>query len=293
MQRRDLFELLALAAVWGGSFLFMRLAVPEFGPAALMELRVGLAALVLLPLAIARRRLPVMLRHWKAILVVGIFNAALPFLLYAYAAASLGAGFLSVANAVTPVWGAVIGWLWLRDRLPAMRVLGLMVGFIGILVLVWDKLEFHQGGTGPAVLAAVSAPFFYGIAANWTKRYLTGVDALSNATGSMVGAALVLLPLAIAYWPAQPVSAQAWIATLLLAVLCTGAAYVVFFRLIAVLGPTAAVSVTFLVPVFGVFWGVTLLDEEISSSMVTGACIILAGTALALGLVKAPARKAV
>lgn len=292
MQRRDLFELLALAAVWGGSFLFIRIAVPEFGPAALMELRVGLAALFLLPLAIVKRRLPVIARHWKAILVVGALNAALPFLLYAYAAQSLGAGFLSVANAVTPVWGAVIGWLWLRDRLPAMRVAGLMLGFAGIVVLVWDKLDFSAGGTGFAVLAAISAPIFYGIAANWTKRYLTGVDSLSSATGSMMGAALVLAPLAIAHWPAQPVSFEAWRATLLLAVVCTGLAYIVFFRLIAVLGPTAAVSVTFLVPVFGVFWGVWLLDEALTPQILIGAGVILAGTSLALGLIRLPARRA-
>ncbi|MFJ1300449.1 DMT family transporter [Pseudomonadota bacterium AL_CKDN230030165-1A_HGKHYDSX7] len=288
MQRRDLIELLALAAVWGGSFLFIRVAVPEFGPAALIELRVGLAALFLLPLAIARRRLPVIARHWKAILVVGALNAALPFLLYAYAAQSLGAGFLSVANAVTPVWGAVIGWIWLRDRLPATRVAGLMLGFCGIVVLVWDKLDFSAGGTGFAVLAAISAPIFYGIAANWTKRYLTGVDSLSSATGSMLGAALVLAPLAIAHWPEQPVSFEAWRATILLAVVCTGMAYIVFFRLIAVLGPTAAVSVTFLVPVFGVFWGVWLLDEALTPQILAGAGVILAGTALALGLVRLP-----
>ena len=291
MQRRDLIELLALAAVWGGSFLFIRVAVPEFGPAALIELRVGLAALFLLPLAIARRRLPVIARHWKAILVVGTLNAALPFLLYAYAAQSLGAGFLSVANAVTPVWGAVIGWIWLRDRLPATRVAGLMLGFCGIVVLVWDKLDFSAGGTGFAVLAAVSAPIFYGIAANWTKRYLTGVDSLSSATGSMLGAALVLAPLAIAHWPEQPVSFEAWRATVLLAVVCTGMAYIVFFRLIAVLGPTAAVSVTFLVPVFGVFWGVWLLDEALTPQILAGAGVILAGTALALGLVRLPGRR--
>ncbi|AHV92660.1 DMT family transporter [Bordetella holmesii] len=285
MQRRELLELIALAAVWGGSFLFMRVAVPEFGPAPLIELRVGLGALVLLPLAILRGRLGIMARHWKAIFGVGLFNAALPFLLYAYASISLGAGFLSVANAVTPVWGAVIGWLWLRDRLPAMRILGLAIGFVGNLVLVWDKLQFQEGGSGPAVLAALAAPLFYGVAANWTKRFLSGVDALANATGSMLSASLVLLPLAIAHWPEQAVSSQAWIATVLLAVLCTGAAYVVFFRLILVLGPTAAVSVTFLVPVFGVFWGVTLLGEALTPSMLTGAAIILAGTALALGLV--------
>lgn len=145
MRRRDLLDLLLLAAVWGGSFLFMRLAVGEFGPVALIELRVGLAALFLLPAALWRNRLPTIGKHWKAILVVGTLNAALPFLLYAYAAQSLGAGFLSVANAVTPVWGAVVGWLWLKDRLPWSRSLGLMIGLLGIVVLVWDKLDFKSG----------------------------------------------------------------------------------------------------------------------------------------------------
>lgn len=285
MRRRDLLDLLLLAAVWGGSFLFMRLAVGEFGPVALIELRVGLAALFLLPAAMWRGKLPIIAKHWKAILVVGTLNAALPFLLYAYAAQSLGAGFLSVANAVTPVWGAVVGWLWLKDKLPWSRSLGLAIGLLGIVVLVWDKLNFQAGGTGPAVLAAVSAPVFYGIAANWTKRFLTGVDALSNATGSMLAASLVLLPLALVTWPQTPVSGLAWGATILLAVVCTGAAYIVFFRLIANVGPTGAVSVTFLVPVFGVVWGAWFLDEAITVSILTGAGIILVGTALALGLV--------
>ena len=286
MQRRDLLDLLLLAAVWGGSFLFMRVAVPDFGPVALIELRVGLAALFLLPAALWRGRLPVIARHWKAILLVGTFNAALPFLLYAYAAQSLGAGFLSVANAVTPVWGATIGWLWLKDRLPWSRSVGLVISLAGIVVLVWDKLDFDAGGTGPAVLAAVCAPVFYGVAANCTKRFLTGVDALANATGSMIAATLVLLPLTITARPETPASWQAWTATILLAVVCTGAAYIVFFRLIANVGPTGAVSVTFLVPIFGVVWGAWLLDESVTASIAVGAGIILVGTALALGVLR-------
>lgn len=284
MRQRDLIDLLLLAAVWGGSFLFMRIAVDEFGPIALIEMRVGLGALFLLPIALLNRKLPIMVRHWRAILVVGTLNAAVPFLLYAYAAQHLGAGFLSVANAITPVWGALIGWLWLNDRLPVSRAVGLAIGFLGIIVLVWNKLDFGPGGAGMAVLAAVSAPIFYGIAANWTKRFLSGVDALASATGSMLAAALVLMPFALAAWPAAPISSQAWLATVLLAVICTGAAYVVFFRLIANVGPTGAVSVTFLVPIFGVAWGAWFLDESVIPSILIGSAIILLGTSLALGL---------
>jgi drug/metabolite transporter (DMT)-like permease len=286
MRYRDLTDLLVLAAVWGGSFLFMRLAVPDLGPAPLMELRVGLAALALLPVLLWRGGLAVILRHWKPILLVGAFNAALPFLMYGYAAQGLGAGFLSVSNAVAPMWVAMIGWVWLRDRLPATRVLGLVIGFAGIVVLVWDKFDFSDGGTGLPVVAALLAPVCYGIAANSTKRYLAGVDALSCATGSMASAALLLMPFAIWTWPSGPVSMQAWAATVTLALLCTAMAYVMYFRLIASLGPTAAVSVTFLVPVFGVLWGTLLLDEEITGTILLGAAIILVGTALSLGLIK-------
>jgi len=206
MRQRNLMDLLLLAAVWGGSFLFMRVAVPEFGPIALIELRVGLAALFLLPAALWRGKLRVIARHWKALLVVGTLNAAVPFLLYAYAAQSLGAGFLSVANAVTPVWGAVVGWLWLKDKLPWMRSLGLLIGLVGIVVLVWNKLDFGAGGTGPAVLAAISAPVFYGIAANWTKRFLSGVDALASTAGPVPPAPKSSLFHTSTTMPTRPIS---------------------------------------------------------------------------------------
>lgn len=286
MRRRDLLDLLILAAVWGGSFLFMRVAVPEFGPIALISLRVGIAALVLLPAAVLRNQLPAIRAHWKPILMVGTLNAAVPFLLFAYAAQSLGAGFLSVANAITPIWGAIIGWLWLNDRLPWQKSVGFLIGVFGIVVLVWDRLNFNEGGTGPAVIAAISAPVFYGIAANCTKRFLSGVNALANATGSMIAATLVLIPFALYTWPDTDISFAAWRATILLATVCTGAAYIIFFRLIANVGPTGAVSVTFLVPVFGVIWGAWLLDEPVTLPILAGAGIILVGTGLALDLFK-------
>jgi len=291
MRSRDITDLLVLAAVWGGSFLFIRMGVPEFGPAALIELRVGLAALALLPLLLWQHKTHVLLRHWKAIFVVGTFNATLPFILYAYAAQQLGAGFLSIANAVTPMWGAAIGWIWLGDRLSKSRVMGMALGLAGILILVWDKFNFGAGGSGLGVVAALLAPVCYGISANCTKRYLVNVDALTNATGSMLAAALTLLPFAVWTWPAQPVSFRAWSATLLLALACTGFAYVLFFRLISSVGPTGAISVTFLVPIFGVFWGAFLLDEIVTPNMLAGAAVVLVGTALALGLVRFPASR--
>ena len=283
MRTRDFTDLLLLAAIWGASFLFTRMAVGEFGPFALMELRVGLAALCLIPFVVMSGKLPQLLKHWRALLITGTLNAAIPFTLYAFAAQSLGAGFLSVSNAVTPAWGGIIAWLWLKDRLPWLSSLGLAVGFSGIVVLVWDKLEFSAGGTGPATLAAILAPMSYGVAANFAKRFLTGVDPVVNAGGSMLGAATLLMPFAIYTWPTSSISFQAWAATLLLAVLCTGVAYLMFFRLLASLGPTRTVTVTFLVPVFGVFWGAFLLDEVVTLRMAAGAGVVLFGSALVIG----------
>jgi len=284
MRGRDLTDLLLLAAIWGGSFLFTRLGVDAFGPFPLIELRVGLAALFLIPFVVLSGAAGSIIRHWKPLLVLGMLNGALPFTLYAYAAQSLDAGFLSVVNAVTPAWGGIIGWLWLKDRLPVVSTAGLVVGFCGIVVLVWDKLDFSAGGSGLGTLAALLAPVCYGVAANYTKRYLsTGVNPLAIACGSLSMAALVLLPFAWRDWPTEPVPFQAWAATILLAVLCTGVAYQVFYRLLASVGPTKTVTVTFLVPVFGVFWGAFLLHEPVTLQIIAGAGVVLIGSGLVIG----------
>lgn len=292
MKPRDVFDLLLLAALWGGSFLFMRVAVPEFGPLALIELRVGIAALVLAALAAWHRpaAFGALRREGRAIAIVGALNSALPFVLFAYAMLSLTAGVASILNATTPLFGAVVAWLWLGDRLSAPRVAGLALGFVGVAVLVWGR---GAGGAAPdagwglAVAAALAASLSYGVSASYTKRRLTGVDSLAVALGSQLSAAVLLAPLAVVAWPSQPVSMRAWACALLLAVASTGIAYAIFFRLIARIGPARAITVTFLVPVFGVLWGWLALDEAPNGQMAAGAAVVLAGTALATGLVGA------
>ena len=287
MRGRDLVDLLALAAAWGSSFIFLRMTVPDFGPIAIVEVRVGIAALFLLVLLLARGKLSALIQHWKPIAMVGILNAVFPFAALAYASATLPAGLLSVTNAITPLWGAIIAWAWLKESLPLSRVLGLLVGFAGIVVLVSDKLLSSQvqgSGEALAFVAAVGGPFFYGLAACYTTRYLTGVDGMACATGSMVSAAVVLMPLALAVWPSTPVPMSSWMIGATLAIVSSGIAYLLFFRLIANVGPQKAITVTFLIPPFGVWWGWLLLDETPTLSMFIGAGIILVGTALATGV---------
>ena len=293
MRAADVGELLALAALWGGSFLFMRMGAAEFGPVALAAVRVAGAALFLLPLLALRGQLAELRRHWRMIFVVGLTNSALPFLCFSYAALSITAGLAAIFNAASPLFAALIAGLWLRDRLTPARIAGLAIGFAGVLGLAWDQASFKPGGTGWATLACVAAAVCYGASANLTKKRLADVAPLAVAAGSQLAAALALALPALLWWPPTLPSARAWTAVALLAVLCTGIAYVMYFRLIAHVGPANAIAVTFLIPAFAVLWGWLLLDERVGAAMLAGCAVILFGTALATGLLKWPSMRRV
>ncbi|GEJ56291.1 DMT family transporter [Anaeromyxobacter diazotrophicus] len=290
MSPRDAAELLLLAALWGGSFLFMRVAAPELGPVPLIALRVGIAALLLLPVLAWRGGLSQLRGRAWPVIVVGALNSALPFCLLAYATLSVTAGLASILNATSPLWGGLVAHVWLKDRLTRGRALGLVVGFAGVAVLMWGRASFKPGGAGLAVVAALAATLSYGVAASYTKRRLTGVNPLAVAAGSQLAAVLLLLPGAAVLWPQHAVSPRAWQAVVALGVLCTAVAYVLYFRLIAHVGPAKAIAVTFLIPPFAMAWGGLFLAEALTARMVAGAAVVLVGTALATGLVKLPAR---
>jgi drug/metabolite transporter (DMT)-like permease len=297
MKPRDALELLLLAALWGGSFLFMRLGAAEFGPVALAAVRVAGATTLLLPLLAWRHGLADLRRHWRPVLLVGLTNSALPFLCFNYALLSITAGLASIFNATTPLFGALVAWLWLHDRLTPPRMLGLAVGFAGVLWLAWDKASFKPGGSGWAVVACLAATLMYGFSASFTKKHLTGVPPLALAAGSQASAMALLVPLSLWWWPPAPPSGRAWLAALALAVLCTALAYILFFRLVARVGGPRSLVVTYLIPVFAVLWGALFLHETLTPAMVLGCGVILLGTALTTGVpgrartpVQAPAR---
>ncbi|WP_179404793.1 DMT family transporter [Burkholderia guangdongensis] len=295
MSPRNLALLITLAALWGASFLFIRIGVTEFGVAPLMALRVGIGALFLIGLSLTR--LPAaelatqLRRHAWPLFVVGALNSGAPFCLFAFAELTLSAGVTSVINATAPLWGALVAYLWLKDALTLPRAIGLAIGFAGVVALVWDQIAHAHGSasagaTALAALAALGATLLYGIAVNFAKRRLTGVDPIVNATGSMIGSSILLLPFAVATWPAAAVSAHAWGALLALGLACTGVAYFIYFYLIAHVGPARAITVTFVIPVFGLLWGALFLGERVTFAMLEGCAIILIGTALATGAIK-------
>ena len=285
-------DFLLLAMIWGASFLFMRTAAVEFGAVLTAALRVSIAALFLLPLLYARGQSAVLWAHWKRVFFVGVFNSALPFALYAFAVQHITTGLSSIMNATVPLFGALLAWLWLGDKPSLSRTLGLCIGFLGVLLLAGGEADFKPNASGIAPLWAVAAcllaTFSYALSANFAKRYIAHVPALATATGSQCGASLALAIPAVFSLPAEMPSPSAWGSLLVVGVVCTGIAYILYFRLIENAGPAKALTVTFLIPVFAIAYGVLLLDEHITPWMLWCGSVILMGTGLASGLLRLP-----
>ena len=288
MKSRDLIDLVALGILWGASFLFMRIAGPEFGAFALVEVRVAIAALVLLPMILIRGQGSELTDNWAILGVLGIHNTALPFLLFTWATLYLTAGTSAILNATAPIFAAVIAWAWLGEKLNLSRAAGLLVGTVGVWLLVRDKVGASMGDTTLAVMAALGGAFLYGIGGNFTRRYARHIKPLAIATGSQIGAALVLLPVAALTWPDTTISLTAWAAAITMGLFSTALAYILYFRLIANTGPTNAITVTYLIPLFAMLLGAAVIDEPITGSMLIGCAVILLGTALATGLLRLP-----
>lgn len=285
MKPRDIVDALLLGALWGGSFLFMRVAGPEFGPFALMMARCGIAALILTGIVVIGGRWAELRRALKRAAFVGLFNSALPFALWGYALIHLPAGYGSILNAATPMFAALVAWVWFRDRLAPQQAIGVAIGFVGVFVLSLPKLSAGLTDLLP-VLACLLATLCYGIAAGATKRFLTGVAPVVSATGSQLGAGLFLMPPALFTWPANNPSALAWSAAVGLAVACTALAFLLYFRLAERIGPQRASTVTYLIPVFGVLWGAVFLGETLRIESLIGGLIVLFGSAMATGLLR-------
>jgi drug/metabolite transporter (DMT)-like permease len=286
MNKSLMIEFVALGAIWGSSFLFMRLGGAEFGAIATAGMRVSIGALVLLPILWFSG-------HWRAlrqdaasILFVGILNSALPFALFAYAVLSISTGLSAILNATVPLFAALVAWFWLKERPGSSRVLGLVIGFVGVLLLASDKASFKPGGTGWAVIACLLACSSYAVSASYTRKYLTGIHPLATAAGSQLGATLGLALPTIWFWPAHNPGPMPWLALVALGVVCTAAAYILYFRLIEKLGPVRTVTVTFLVPVFAIIYGTVFLGEAVTTWMLMCGVVVVCGTALATGLLK-------
>jgi drug/metabolite transporter (DMT)-like permease len=283
MNLANLATFFSLAAIWGASFLFMRIAAPHFGALWTAELRVAIAWLALLAFfALGRKRVPVR-SHLRDFWIVGAFNSGIPFALFSFAALHIPAGYSAILNATVPLWAAVFSAALLREPLTWRVSVGAVLAMAGIALMVKLGPVQLSGDTLLSVLACLGATACYGFAGTWTKKRLQGVPGHVNATNSQLFAALSLLPFAAFSAPAALPPLPAWGAVLALALLCSAVAYLLYFRLLSRWSATKATSVTFVIPAFGIFWGWLLLGEPITLSMLLGFALVLLATAMVMG----------
>ncbi|MBI3370074.1 MAG: DMT family transporter [Burkholderiales bacterium] len=286
MGRADLALWLLISALWGASFLFSRIAAPEFGPLALVFLRALIASAVLGALLLWRGLGGELRRAWKPIAAVGLLNAAIPSLCMAYAAPLIGAGPSAVFGAVTPLVTALIAALWFGERPGGARRVGLMLGLVGVAGLAWQRQGFGAmagatGSVGLAIAACLLMPLAYAGAGVLSQRHLSRTTPLGAAAGSQLGTAIVLAGPAIAQWPAHGPSAPALWSLAALALLCTGLAYPLFFHLLARVGAARGVTVTFAIPLFALAWGTIFLGERLDAPLLVACAVIVLGCVLA------------
>jgi drug/metabolite transporter (DMT)-like permease len=270
-------ELALLGAIWGSSFMFMRVASKDFGAAPLVEIRMVLGTLVLLPF-LWRARASFPLKRWPMLVLVGVINSAIPFLLFAWAAQRAPAGVGAIANSMAVLFTALVGFLFFGEKIGTRRVIALAAGFVGVVVLASGKAA--GASVGWAVVAGSSAAFLYGIGGNLVRRHLTDLPSTAAAAATLGAGALMTLPFAIAQWPQHEIPARSWFSAAMIGVLCTGIAYAIFYRLIQRIGAGRASTVTYLVPLFGVAWAWLLLDEPLTLTMSIAGILILGSVAL-------------
>jgi drug/metabolite transporter (DMT)-like permease len=284
MKPRDFASLILLGALWGGSFLFIRVAVSALGPFLLVELRVGLAAAALFIYVLAASRLPKIRSHWRSFVALGFLNAAVPFSLISAAEIHLTASLAAILNSTTVMFTAVVAAVWLGDALTVRKVAGIVLGIVGVTVLVgWNPIALN-GIVLLSVAAMLGGSLSYALGATYAKQAFLGIPPLGMAIGQQVGAAALMLPLAVVTLPAEAPSLVAALSVLGLALPSTAVAYLIYFRLIANVGPTSTVTVTLLVPVFGLLFGVLLLDEPFGPGTLAGLGIILSSIVLVTGI---------
>ena len=280
----DYLMLIMLSAIWGASFLFLRISSPVFGPFFLIEMRVVSALLVLLPVCIVMGKSHEILSNWRPIFLLSLCNMTIPFCLLAYATLSIGAGFASIINSTVPFFTAIIAFAFWRQRLTLLAIVGMFIGFSGVvLLMVVYSGPLSLNASLLPIAAGIVGSIFYGLAINLMAQYLPAVSGVVITTGSLMFSSLTLLPLALWKMPEVMPTGSIWLSVLALGIICTGFAFVLFYRLISRIGSNLAVTNTFMIPLFSLFWANLFLAEEVTFSMLFACTLVLTGVGLTTG----------
>ena len=290
MTNRDLIIFITLSFMWSLSFIFYRVGVPEFGSLAFASLRVILAGLTMLVFVLLKKKNRQGIReNWKVLTLVGLFSAAIPFVLFSLSARSVNAGVLAVLNASVPMMSGFIASTFFKDRLSKKQILGLVIGVVGVIILMSENLFGEQAATsgsgllsmGYALLACVG----YAVGANITRNYLDNVSPVAITAGSLIIGSVIMLPVALYEFPyGKSISLMAWVSVICIGVLSTAIALIFMNQLIKSIGPMRATSITLVIPIFAIILGYLLLGEALDTPAIIGSMVILFGTYLSLEL---------
>ncbi len=286
MRAFNLAELLFLGLLWGCSFLFIRVAVPELGAISLMMVRTLIAALFLLPIMLLMRQQRDFLENWRMIAVLSVLNTALPFTLLGYATLHTNAGIGSILNALVPIFTPMVAFVWFRQRLSRVAIFGIGLGFFGVYLIANGQSgsSSEQGFRLIPIITGMLGSLCYAVAANFTQLYFSQIKPLALATGCQLFGFVLLLPLGLYFWPATAISGGAWWSAAALGVLSTGISFIIFFHLLSQVGASFATLVAYLIPLFSITLGYLFLGEIIKMQTLIGGGFVVIGIALVTGV---------
>jgi drug/metabolite transporter (DMT)-like permease len=279
----DIVLLTLLSAIWGSAFMFYRYLTPVLGPFITAGMRLLIAGAALCAFFLATRFRLRWRERWRQYLVIGLLNSAIPFVLFSFASLTLPSSVEVILNALSPMFGALFSALWLHESLTGRKIAGMVLGLAGVGLVSGFGSGATTGTTLLATAACIAATAFYGLAGVYIKKRTKDIEPKAIAAGSQLIVGLLLAP---AIWltpPTGTVTARIVILVLAFALLCSALAYLIYYRLVASVGPTKALMVTFLMPVFGFLWGALLLGERITAGMIGGTFTIVAGMYLIAG----------
>lgn len=271
-----------LALIWGASFIFMRVGVPEFSAPVFGGLRVGIAGLVLLPVLLQAKHWQEFRQNWVKLSLIGILSMGVPFILFSFALIAINAGTASVINASVPMITGMIAHVFFRDHLTRWQLLGLVIGLFGVVLLMYDGISSGTQSSLWAFMMAISACLCYALGSNFAKHFLADISPMTTASSGLIASGIATLPIVIIFFPNHTISWQAWGSLITIALFSTAIAMIVFYQLIQQIGPTKTTVVTLVVPIFAILLGIVLLNEQLTLMMLFGAVVVLCGTSLTL-----------
>ena len=285
MSSLDLLKFVLLSFLWGSAFLFMRIAAPEFGAVPLIAVRAVIASAILVIPILAMNQMGVLRRHWKPIFISGLLTTAIPFTLIAYSSIYLSAGFVSILNATVPIWSVLVVFVWLGEKPSRIAFIGVIIGFIGVIALNWEKLIGDQTAGLAAVIAGLLATLFYALMGPFKQLHLSGVNPIVITGGGQIASVIALVPLMFFQMPEQMPSVQSWLSVVALSVLCTAVAFILFFQLLESIGTSKTMSVAYVIPISAILLGFLVLGETVTWQMLIGGSLILLGVAFTNDLI--------